>query len=97
MMEIGAALEWAAAGNIAVHNTGMPFRQWARTAHLFAVDEEALRVAAKSVGCDLKWIQPKRPSNIGPLAGRYLTHFDLFGSRLTRALKRCPTVPSDWS
>ena len=49
-----------------------------RTCHLLAQDEPALLAAARSVGCDDRWIQ--RTSTL---------HFDLVEIYLERALEKC--------
>lgn len=90
LMELREALAHAAAGGIAVHHTGMPFRKWPFTAHLFAPDTDALLDAVRSVGADPKWLQD---------AGTEDEHYDLMGGPLARAMRRCgragydPTAP----
>lgn len=81
-MQIREALAWAAQGNVAVHATGVPFRQHEYTAHLFAKDEANLRAAAARVGVRHKL--QKRKSKLG-----YTDHFDLYGKTLIRALELC--------
>jgi hypothetical protein len=75
--EVREARAWAAAGGIAVHENIWQSRG-RRTCHLLARDEQALLEAARSVGCDDRWIQ--RTSTL---------HFDLVEVYLERALARC--------
>ena len=75
--EVREARAWAAAGGIAVHENIWQSRG-RRTCHLLAQDEQALLEAARSVGCDDRWIQ--RTSTL---------HFDLVEIYLERALERC--------
>lgn len=75
--EVREARAWAAEGGIAVHENIWKSRG-RRTAHLLAVDEETLLVAARLVGCEDWWIQRTRT-----------VHFDLVDPYLTRALVRC--------
>lgn len=81
MMQLRDAEAWAREGNVAVHHTGFPYRHWNFTCHLFAQDTEALRSAAASVGCNLKWIQ--YPGQ------RDREHYDIFGGPLKKALVNC--------
>lgn len=81
--EIKEALAWAAEGNVAVHDTGIPYGRYKHTCHMFAKDEASLIKAAKMVKCELKWLQ-RRPSNLG-----YTDHFDIFGKPLVTALALC--------
>ena len=71
------ARAWAADGGIAVHENIWPSRG-RRTCHLLAQDEQALLAAARSVGCDDRWIQRTRT-----------LHFDLVEIYLRRALEKC--------
>lgn len=88
MMEIKAALEWARAGNVAVHATGQRYRHYRATCHLFAKDEAALCAAARELRCfHPSWIQRKLAA--GHLAGFDLTHIDIFGAPLRRAMALC--------
>lgn len=80
MMELREAKAHAAAGGIAVHHTGFPFRHWRFTAHLLAQDQEALLAAVRSVGADPKWIQ---------YPGTDREHYDLMGGPLSRAMHLC--------
>jgi hypothetical protein len=75
--EVREARAWAAEGGIAVHENIWKSRG-RRTAHLLAVDETALLEAARSVGCEDRWIQRTRT-----------LHFDLVEPHLSRALVRC--------
>ena len=75
--EVREARAWAAAGGIAVHENIWHSRG-RRTCHLLAQDEQALLEAARSVGCDDRWIQ--RTSTL---------HFDLVEVHLERALEKC--------
>lgn len=75
--EVREARAWAAAGGIAVHENIWQSRG-RRTCHLLAQDEQALLEAARSVGCDDRWIQ--RTSTL---------HFDLVEIYLERALEKC--------
>jgi hypothetical protein len=75
--EVREARAWAAAGGIAVHENIWQSRG-RRTCHLLAQDEQALLEAARSVGCDDRWIQ--RTSTL---------HFDLVEVYLDRALAKC--------
>lgn len=78
--EVAAAREHAAAGGVAVHHTGMPFRRWGFTCHLFARDEAALRAAARKIQVNQRWLQhPGTPR----------AHFDVFGRPLEDALALC--------
>lgn len=78
--EIREAGSHAAAGGVAVHHTGFPFRRWRFTAHLFAADTEALLAAIRKTGANPKWIQyPGTPRE----------HFDLMGGPLERAMALC--------
>ncbi len=74
--DIAAAKEWADAGNVAVHDTGRPYRRWTNTAHLMAKDDATLRAAARRIGVQLRWIQTDSRR----------THYDIFGGPLDRAL-----------
>lgn len=78
------ALDWAHAGNVAVHETGFSFRQYKVTAHLFTKDTDSLYQAAKKVGCHPGWIQKRGPGHLG-----FTDHFDLFGRTLEKAMKLC--------
>jgi hypothetical protein len=78
--EVRDARAWAAAGGIAVHENIWQSRG-RRTAHLLAVDEVTLVVAAREVGCEDWWIQRTRT-----------LHFDLVDPHLTLALVRCGVV-----
>jgi hypothetical protein len=78
--EVRDARAWAAAGGIAVHENIWKSRG-RRTAHLLAVDEVTLVVAAREVGCEDSWIQRTRT-----------LHFDLVDPHLTLALVRCGVV-----
>lgn len=75
--EVREARAWAEAGGIAVHQNIWASRG-RRTCHLLARDEQALLDAARSVGCDDRWIQRTRT-----------LHFDLVEVYLERALARC--------
>lgn len=75
--EVREARSWAAEGGIAVHENIWKSRG-RRTAHLLAPDESMLIVAARSLGCEVWWIQRTRT-----------LHFDLVDPYLTRALMRC--------
>lgn len=75
--EVREARAWAAEGGIAVHENIWPSRG-RRTCHLLAGDEQALLEAARSVGCDDRWIQRTRT-----------LHFDLVEVYLERALAKC--------
>ena len=75
--EVREARALAASGGIAVHENIWQSRG-RRTCHLLAQDERALLEAARSVGCDDRWIQ--RTSTL---------HFDLVEIYLQRALERC--------
>ena len=75
--EVREARAWAAEGGIAVHENIWASRG-RRTCHLLAVDEQALLEAARSVGCDDRWIQRTRT-----------LHFDLVEGYLERALAKC--------
>ncbi len=74
--DIAAAKAWADDGNVAIHDTGRPYRRWTNTAHLMAKDDTALRDAARRVGVQLRWIQNESRR----------THYDVFGGPLDRAL-----------
>ena len=78
--EVREARAWAAAGGIAVHENIWQSRG-RRTCHLLAQDERALLEAARSVGCDDRWIQ--RTSTL---------HFDLVEVYLERALEKCERI-----
>jgi len=75
--KVREARAWAAEGGIAVHENIWPSRG-RRTCHLLAQDEQALLEAARSVGCDDRWIQRTRT-----------LHFDLVEIYLQRALEKC--------
>jgi len=75
--EVREARAWAAGGGVAVHENIWKSRG-RRTAHLLAVDEDALITAATLVGCESWWIQRTRT-----------LHFDLVDPHLTLALIRC--------
>lgn len=75
--QVREARAWAAEGGIAVHENIWQSRG-RRTCHLLARDEQALLEAARSVGCDDRWIQ--RTSTL---------HFDLVEIYLERALEKC--------
>ncbi len=91
MRELREAYAFAAAGGIAVHQmgdiTGDVFKNAPsvfhkkKFAHLFGPNRELLTAAAVELGCKPSWIQkvddPQR------------MHFDLVGSILQKALKRC--------
>jgi hypothetical protein len=78
--EVREARAWAAAGGIAVHENIWQSRG-RRTCHLLARDEQALLEAARSVGCDDRWIQRTRT-----------LHFDLVEIYLQRALEKCERI-----
>jgi len=75
--EVREARAWAADGGVAVHENIWKSRG-RRTAHLLAVDEETLLLAARAVGCQDWWIQRTRT-----------IHFDLVDPHLRLALIRC--------
>ena len=75
------ARTWAAAGGVSVHENLFRLKG-RRTAHLLAGDEASLREAARSLGCEDRWIQ--RTRNL---------HFDLVAEYLDRALVRCGVDP----
>jgi tetratricopeptide (TPR) repeat protein len=75
--EVREARGWAAAGGVAVHENIWKSRG-RRTCHLLARGEPELLAAARSVGCEVWWIQRSRT-----------VHFDLVEVYLERALVRC--------
>jgi hypothetical protein len=84
--QIREARAWAAEGGIAVHENIWKSRG-RRTCHLLAGGEPELLAAARTVGCEDRWIQRTRT-----------VHFDLVEIYLDRALIRCgvtelPTSP----
>jgi len=80
--EAPQARAWAAGGGVAVHEN-LYRMKGRRTAHLLAQDEPRLLEAARSLGCQDRWIQ--RTSTI---------HFDLVAEYLDRALERCGVDPA---
>jgi hypothetical protein len=88
MREIREACAWAFAGGVAVHDTGFPYTwrgygksiTYDHTCHLFARGTPELIAAARRLGMNVRWIQKPGTAD---------EHFDLFGSRLTRALALC--------
>ena len=54
--QVAQARAWAAGGGIAVHENLYKSRG-RRAAHLLARDEASLITAARSLGCDERWIQ----------------------------------------
>lgn len=74
------AIAHAQQGGVAVHDTGVAFRQFKRTAHLFAANDTTLARVAWSLGIASKWLQRD---------GTPRAHFDLFGKPLARALALC--------
>ena len=75
--QVAQARAWAAGGGIAVHQNLFKARG-RRAAHLLARDDAALIAAARSLGCEERWIQRTRT-----------IHFDLVEIYLERALLRC--------
>jgi len=75
--QVAQARAWAAGGGIAVHQNLFKSRG-RRAAHLLARDDAALIAAARSLGCEERWIQRTRT-----------IHFDLVEIYLERALLRC--------
>jgi hypothetical protein len=81
--DLTRALEWAAEGNVAVHDTGVPYKQHPSSAHVFAQNGDALIEVAAALNLDRTWIRP------GATHPHYSSHFVLFGAKLVAALKRC--------
>ncbi len=75
--QIREARAWSESGGIAVHENIWKSRG-RRTCHLLARGERDLLAAARSVGCEDRWIQRTRT-----------VHFDLVEIYLERALARC--------
>ena len=80
--EAPLARVWAQRGGVAVHENLYRLKG-RRTAHLLAADENRLLIAARSVGCEDRWIQ--RTNTV---------HFDLVAEYLDRALERCGVDPA---
>jgi len=81
--DLDRALEWASAGNVAIHDTGVPYKQFAKSARLFVQNGDALTEAAAALNLDLTWVRH------GATQPHYTSHFVLFGAKLAAALKRC--------
>lgn len=85
------ALDWAHEGNVAVHHTGFPYKHYSFTAHLLCKNIDELEIVRKELGLRKDWLQVKRPSNSFP--DREMTHYDIFGTYLTKALDKCDNDP----
>jgi hypothetical protein len=81
--DLTPALEWAAAGNVAVHDTGVSYKQHPTSAHVFAQNGEELLEVAAALNLDTRWMRH------GATHPHYTSHFVLFGAKLIAALRRC--------
>lgn len=60
-----------------LHETGLPYKQYTATYHMFADSDEELHKFAKKIGIKKKWFQDHNT----------LKHYDVFGSKYHKALE----------